>query len=53
MRHILLAALAGLAIGAFLTWVFVAPDEIRIGEPAVEIVRDILDVPKMSVAAAE
>ena len=53
MKHILLAALAGLAIGAFLTWVFVAPDEYRIDEPAVEVVRDILDVPKMSVAAAE
>ena len=53
MRHILLAAVAGLAIGAFLTWAYVAPDEHRIDGPAVEIVRDILDVPKMSVAAAE
>ncbi len=53
MRHILLAALAGLAIGAAITWIVVAPDKSRIDEPAVEVVRDILDVPKMSVAAAE
>ncbi len=53
MKHILLAALAGLAVGAVLTWIVVAPDEYRIDEPTVEIVRDIQDVPKMSVVAAE
>lgn len=53
MKHSLLAALAGLVIGAVITWTVVAPDEYRIDEPSVEIVRDILDVPKMSVAAAE
>ena len=53
MRHILLAALAGLAIGAVFTWIVLAPDEVRIDEPVAEVVRDILDVPKMSVAAAE
>jgi len=53
MKHIVSAAFAGLAVGAFLTWIFVTPDDHRIDEPAAEIVRDILDVPKMSVAAAE
>jgi hypothetical protein len=53
MKTIILPALAGVAIGALLTWVFMGTDEAAVDRAAPDIVRDIVDAPKMSANEAE
>jgi hypothetical protein len=53
MKTIILPAVAGLTIGALLTWVLVAPEETAVDGTTPEIVRDIIVAPKMSVNQAE